>query len=405
MKRAGVAEKGSLTISEPIAMLSSLRKRLLIEDEDAFVSQIWEKRPAVFRGKKGSFRDLFSLDRLDRLIATRQLAWNSVTVLGDRSARRRDLSTLADVPSLREQSIYVHLAERYWRPLAELCRDAEKSFARPSASFLFLTPPETTTRDLHWDLFDVFILQLSGRRSWRLCPPVVELPIIGQEYTRYSFGDGGQPLFETELNEGDVLYIPRGVLHEAYASSSHSLHWTLGLRSIPWYEVVAETWRRSLEPLRRHGVPSTPGRAATAKTLADLLAAAGKQDPRAVVEDVSFTPGPQTARALPTYQAGNLLAYREHSTKKRPTRLPLYAKTGVRHVLRRSRAGTTLVLSQYKVWVPRAYERELEYVTGRARFRLESLPSTVDARRLSQLVETLCSAGFLERTAIRTKAK
>jgi hypothetical protein len=205
-------------------------------------------------------------------------------------------------------------------------------------------------------------------------------------------------LLETELDAGDVLYIPRGMLHEDWTEGSHSLHWTLGLRSVPWQEIVAETWRRSLEPLRGAALSGPWRREAATDMLDRLLATSGAVDARAVAEDLSFQDGPSISRVTPApaYQAGNILTYREHS-KIRPEALDrLYCHTRARYVRRRSRLGTMLAVSEHKVWVPRALDRELDYLMTRPRFRLRGLPSGVDAARLSKLADTLCSVGLLE---------
>lgn len=41
-------------------------------------------------------------------------------------------------------------------------------------------------------------------------------------------GEIGEPIMQTELEPGDVLYFPRGIIHQAEASpDTHSLHITV----------------------------------------------------------------------------------------------------------------------------------------------------------------------------------
>lgn len=45
---------------------------------------------------------------------------------------------------------------------------------------------------------------------------------------------------EVVLCSGDLLYLPRGLLHEAIATTEHSLHLTVGVLAYTWVEFVLE---------------------------------------------------------------------------------------------------------------------------------------------------------------------
>jgi bifunctional lysine-specific demethylase and histidyl-hydroxylase NO66 len=80
----------------------------------------------------------------------------------------------------------------------------------------------------HFDDVDVYILQVEGRKRWRLYPP---LP--GHALPRYSSRDFveaevGACMLDTILEPGDMLYLPRGTIHQAEAlPSEHSMHLTV----------------------------------------------------------------------------------------------------------------------------------------------------------------------------------
>ena len=87
----------------------------------------------------------------------------------------------------------------------------------------------------HWDDVDVFVLQLEGSKRWRVFAP----PTEEQELPRHSSKDFGGPAalkragyeaacLDVVLERGDVLYLPRGFVHEAISSAEEaSLHLTL----------------------------------------------------------------------------------------------------------------------------------------------------------------------------------
>ncbi len=69
----------------------------------------------------------------------------------------------------------------------------------------------------------MFILQLEGKKKWKLYSPPAsdELP---REYSRDLDQDEcGEPLMELELEEGDLLYFPRGTIHQVPTTALHSL--------------------------------------------------------------------------------------------------------------------------------------------------------------------------------------
>ncbi|KAH6927205.1 hypothetical protein HPB50_000837 [Hyalomma asiaticum] len=74
----------------------------------------------------------------------------------------------------------------------------------------------------------VFIVQLEGEKYWRLYKPPIELP---RTYSKdFSADEIGQPTHEFTLKPGDLLYMPRGTIHQAFtpeSSGTHSTHITI----------------------------------------------------------------------------------------------------------------------------------------------------------------------------------
>ena len=78
------------------------------------------------------------------------------------------------------------------------------------AANVYLTPPGTQGFAPHFDDVEVFILQLEGKKRWRVYEPTTaqgRLP-------RFSSGNFtqeeiGLPALDTVLEAGDMLYMPR----------------------------------------------------------------------------------------------------------------------------------------------------------------------------------------------------
>lgn len=77
-------------------------------------------------------------------------------------------------------------------------------------------------------LFQVFIVQLEGEKCWKLYKPPVQLP---RSYSKnFDEAEIGTPTHEFTLKPGDLLYMPRGTIHQAWtpeSSGTHSTHITI----------------------------------------------------------------------------------------------------------------------------------------------------------------------------------
>jgi ribosomal protein L16 Arg81 hydroxylase len=83
--------------------------------------------------------------------------------------------------------------------------------------------------DLHWDDHDVFILQVTGRKLWRIYGETRKHPVTGDKAEKPSNVD--EPVWEGMLEDGDLLYIPRGWWHVAMPQAEPTLHLTVGIHN------------------------------------------------------------------------------------------------------------------------------------------------------------------------------
>lgn len=93
----------------------------------------------------------------------------------------------------------------------------------------------------HFDSYDVFLIQMSGRREWRISEQTdlslnPELPLkILQNF---------QSEFEWILEPGDMLYLPPHIAHDGIALDAGCQTWSVGFRSPSLKELLQEgLWR------------------------------------------------------------------------------------------------------------------------------------------------------------------
>ena len=122
------------------------------------------------------------------------------------------------------QALHLH-----FHPAAVYCRGLESDLGFPVQANAYCTPASAQGFAVHHDTHDVFVLQVSGHKRWRIYRPVVELPLKEQRWPADAAGAVGEPVHDITLRAGDTLYIPRGWPHEATAAEADSLHVTVGL--------------------------------------------------------------------------------------------------------------------------------------------------------------------------------
>jgi hypothetical protein len=134
-------------------------------------------------------------------------------------------------------TIVLQAVHRYWAPVSVFCRELEIALTHPVQTNVYVTPPTSRGLDIHYDTHDVFVLQVSGVKHWKVWGRAIEQPLAHQRRKgRYS--DPGTPSIDVELKPGDCLYIPRGFLHAAETAESESSHMTVGILTYTWMDVA-----------------------------------------------------------------------------------------------------------------------------------------------------------------------
>ena len=232
--------------AHPTFSLGALLSPIGVQD---FFADVWQKRPLIVnRDAASAFSDLLSLDDVDRVLTTLNLRYPEIRLVTSKGAPKADDYTFSDsridaiaVSKLFANGVTIVLDQMQRRlvTLATLCRNMENELGITFQTNLYLTPPRGGGFKIHYDTHDVFILQVTGSKEWRLFESPVVLPMPGQ----YHDETGAVPGHETHrftLHAGDIAYIPRGIYHQAHASDDISLHITLGAMVRTWCELMLE---------------------------------------------------------------------------------------------------------------------------------------------------------------------
>ncbi|HEX8290288.1 MAG TPA: cupin domain-containing protein [Pyrinomonadaceae bacterium] len=187
-------------------------------------------------------------------------------------------------------------------PVEELAKGLELFFRERVQVNLYAGWQTSRGFDLHWDDHDVFILQVAGRKRWSVYGQTRPYPLVND--IEKAEKPGHDPLWEGTLEDGDLLYIPRGWWHVAVPLAEPTLHLTVGVHKRTGLDLlrwVSERVRAS-EPFRQDlpRLASAAERAAHAARLREeLLAAWDDGVIESFFEDLDARAEPRPRVALP----------------------------------------------------------------------------------------------------------
>lgn len=229
-----------------------------------FFSTHWEQRHLhVRRDLPGFYDSVVSVMDLDRHLQSRQLPAAFLNVVRQGAKVPLPQWTCTDEgPSgdtarvaIPERLLALHgdgatlifnRAHRALPALADFCGALSRDLGIHARANLYLSPPRSRGLAAHYDLHEVCVLQVHGRKTWRLYQRAVDCPVEAPEGTSCS-SKPGDLVQEMELCPGDLLYLPRGLVHEAATQADSSLHIALGLQptyGFHWLETLVGQARK-----------------------------------------------------------------------------------------------------------------------------------------------------------------
>ena len=219
-----------------------------------FFKDHWDGVPLIIQNRGNSvYDDLLSMDDLDALIHQSGIMAPAFRMVKEGAQAPRQSYTVDGIPwgtgsvsgfIEREQvrrlmtdggTFVMESCQRIHPTVGELSRSFEKVFHCPSPVNLYVTPPSAQGFQPHFDVQNVFVLQLHGTKNWKVFEPHIEKPLLSQAV------DGAVPpgdlLHDVTLHPGDFLYVPRGYVHVAHTTDELSAHLSVSLLPTTWTDV------------------------------------------------------------------------------------------------------------------------------------------------------------------------
>ncbi|MFF5637024.1 cupin domain-containing protein [Streptomyces sp. NPDC012825] len=246
-----------------------LGARLTRLGREEFARDVWGRTPLLTRGAD-DFSDLFSASAVDELVSRRGLRTPFLRVAKNGSTLPESSFTssggvgatvsdqLDDTALWRSfadgATLVLQALQRTWEPVTDLVSRLGTELGHPVQANAYVTPPQNRGFDAHYDVHDVFVLQIAGTKRWIVHEPVHPDPLRDQPWTdhRAAVAEAarGEAHLDTVLEPGDVLYLPRGWLHAAEAQGEVSIHLTLGVHTWTRHALAEQLTRAALALLR-----------------------------------------------------------------------------------------------------------------------------------------------------------
>ncbi len=199
-----------------------------------FLAQYWQKQPLLIRGAFAGFANPLPAEQLAGLACEAEIQARLVV-----HNRRRDDYRLEHGPFNEDR--FAALGHKDWTLLVQ---DADKWLPDTVGGLLgeFRFLPRWRVDDImisfavpggsvgpHLDQYDVFLLQVEGRREWQI-DARPDAPSEFRPDQALRILQRFQPSHRFMLEPGDMLYLPPGVPHHGVALDP-CLTWSVGMRA------------------------------------------------------------------------------------------------------------------------------------------------------------------------------
>ncbi len=247
----------------PFILNSSLRGQRALEwllaptGINKFFADYFEKAPLHLSHGATHFSSLLSIPEFQTLVENENLKFGSeldvtsYTPDGGRITHNGDYDSAVDKSAWEKYengcSLRLLRPQQHCDGLWSLCSLLESYFLCMVGANAYLTPKGTQGFAPHFDDIDAFVCQIHGRKRWRVYQPMEEGHDVLPRASSIDFSAAemkNRPIaLDVTLQPGDVLYMPRGAIHEARAvEDSDSLHITLSThQKWTWADLLLAT--------------------------------------------------------------------------------------------------------------------------------------------------------------------
>lgn len=382
---------------------------------EEFLRETWETRSLFLeRGDRAHYAGLLSRRDLDQIIAFTRPKFPDLGPGPMGPAKltyvrgvleERPLSSpprnpgVADLRQLFDhgKTLVIMAMQHRWPAVATLCRNLETVFHCPVHANMYLTPAGSQGFAAHYDPHEVFVLQLEGRKHWRVYDRIESLPLLTDSVLMPKPPLG--PFRDVYLNAGDLLYIPRGQIHEAFTADDYSMHLTVGINVYRWTDLMhhALAYASRQDKRFRESIPGgalPAGRAELKERFKLLLASlADSSSGDELFDEAMHRLGDEFIAQLPMLPGSQFAAESDLDQLTLDTIVDRDPQAMCRFL--ESEEGVAIEFPGNRVGGPHRIASALRFVARATRFAIRELPNDLSAESKLVLARRLVREGLL----------
>jgi hypothetical protein len=208
-----------------------------------FIARIWGKEFLHVPGDPGRYAGLLPWHVLNRVLCEHRLEpprlrleqygapATSLTFIQHETSRRGERIPRIDFERLYRllrggATLVLDSVHEVYSPLGDLVEHLTGLFQARVQVNLYAAFGSSQGFNVHWDDHDVMVLQVDGRKDWRIYGTTRQAPLY-RDCAEPPMPEP-QPIRELTLSAGDFLYLPRGCWHDAIGRGEPTLHLTVG---------------------------------------------------------------------------------------------------------------------------------------------------------------------------------
>lgn len=192
-----------------------------------FIQNIWQKQAQIF--KSVLTKDLEDFTASNMLAMAADPYFNSKLILFDNAWQIIEETDQVETDRLTSQwTLLVHDLDKYFLSIQGLLKSFKQFPNWCMEDVMGSYSNKNSKAPAHIDNYDVFIIQLTGKRKWSVD---YNASSEYQENLPLRILKDFNPTESYELSPGDILYLPAGCAHEGF-SIKDSLSLSVGIRSI-----------------------------------------------------------------------------------------------------------------------------------------------------------------------------
>lgn len=228
-------DKDKSSIEMGIELFQSIMHPVKI---DEFFKTKWEKSPLLIkRSTNDYYQHLLSITDINKILLEDRIEYTTnldITSYVDGVRETHNLVGRA-LPSVvwnfYESGCSLRLLnpQTFLPKIHKLNSVLQEFFQCMVGANVYLTPPNSQGFAPHYDDIEAFVLQIEGEKLWKLYSPRNQNEYLPRESSKnFNESEIGEPILCEILQAGDLLYFPRGTIHQAQTvTNKHSLHITL----------------------------------------------------------------------------------------------------------------------------------------------------------------------------------